>query len=103
MPSMTAVLIRRATAEDLPAIVALLADDPLGAARESPDDLVPYQSAFAAVDADPRQLLIVAERAEEVVATLQLTVIPGLSRQGATLVPRLRSERAAPSGQLWLR
>ncbi|AJC57216.1 MULTISPECIES: GNAT family N-acetyltransferase [Streptomyces] len=76
--------IRRATEADLPAIVAMLADDPLGASRESPDDLAPYRTAFAALDADPKQHLVVAERDGRVVGTLQLTVIPGLSRRGAT-------------------
>ncbi|MGG2461840.1 GNAT family N-acetyltransferase [Streptomyces sp. RGM 3693] len=76
--------IRRATEADLPAIVAMLADDPLGATRESPDDLTPYRAAFAALDADPNQHLVVADRDGRVVGTLQLTVIPGLARRGAT-------------------
>ncbi|RGD61659.1 GNAT family N-acetyltransferase [Kitasatospora xanthocidica] len=81
----TAVLtIRRATADDLPAIVAMLADDPLGATRESPDDLTPYRTAFARIDGDPHQHLMVADRAGRTVGTLQLTVVPGLSRAGAT-------------------
>jgi GNAT superfamily N-acetyltransferase len=75
--------IRRATAEDVPEIVAMLADDPLGAARESPGDPA-YAAAFADIDADPRQLLAVAEAGGAVVGTLQLTFIPGLSRVGAT-------------------
>jgi len=81
---MPELLIRRARAEDVPAIVALLADDELGAARESPDDLAPYQAAFKAIDADPQQRLVVADRVGEVVGCLQLTVIPGLSRRAAT-------------------
>ncbi|MFF4925872.1 GNAT family N-acetyltransferase [Kitasatospora sp. NPDC001261] len=81
----TAVLtIRRATADDLPAIVAMLADDPLGATRESPDDLTPYRTAFTSIDGDPHQHLMVADRAGRTVGTLQLTVVPGLSRAGAT-------------------
>ncbi|MGH3743008.1 MAG: GNAT family N-acetyltransferase [Micromonosporaceae bacterium] len=76
--------IRRAASPDVPAIVALLAEDPLGAARESPDDLTPYQRAFEAITSDPRQLLVVAERDGAVVGTLQLTFLPGLSRRGAT-------------------
>lgn len=75
--------IRRATAADVPAIVAMLADDPLGAARESPGDPV-YAAAFAEIDADERQYLAVAEVGGEVAGTLQLTFIPGLSRRGAT-------------------
>ena len=78
-----AVEIRRATAADVPAIVAMLADDPLGATRESPGDPV-YAAAFAEIDADPRQYLAVAAVAGAVVGTLQLTFIPGLSRRGAT-------------------
>ncbi|MFD8207172.1 GNAT family N-acetyltransferase [Streptomyces sp. NPDC059695] len=76
--------IRPATAEDLPAIVAMLADDPLGAQRESPDDLGPYAAAFERLAADPNQHVVVAVRGDEVVGTLQLTVIPGLSRKGTT-------------------
>lgn len=64
--------LRRATGEDLPEIVALLADDPLGRSRESADDdLAPYRTAFALIDADPHQLLVVAEIGGEVVATLR--------------------------------
>ncbi|WP_327681341.1 GNAT family N-acetyltransferase [Kitasatospora sp. NBC_00458] len=80
----TDLTIRRATAEDLPAIVAMLADDALGATRESPDDLTPYRTAFTRIDADPHQHLVVAERAGRTVGTLQLTVVPGLSRKGST-------------------
>ncbi|MEU3445810.1 GNAT family N-acetyltransferase [Streptomyces thermolilacinus] len=76
--------IRRATAADIPAIVAMLADDPLGAKRETPDDLSPYLTAFERVATDPNQQLVVAVREGQVIGTLHLTVIPGLSRQGAT-------------------
>jgi GNAT superfamily N-acetyltransferase len=81
---MTDIVIRRATLDDVPAIIAMLADDPLGATRETPGDLTPYRRAFEAIDADPNQLLVVADRNNEVIGTLQLTIIPGLSRQGAT-------------------
>lgn len=77
------IIIRRATERDVPDIVALLADDPLGARRESPDDLTPYLSAFAAIDADPQHWLVVAERAEQVIGTAHLTYLPGLSRRGS--------------------
>ncbi|MBC2902889.1 GNAT family N-acetyltransferase [Streptomyces cupreus] len=76
--------IRPATADDVAAIVAMLADDPLGAQRESPDDLSPYMSALERLNRDPNQYLMVAEREGRVVGTLQLTLIPGLSRKGAT-------------------
>ena len=81
---MSAVLVRPATRDDVAAIVALLADDPLGATREDPDDTEAYDTAYDRVVADPGQHLVVAERAGTVVGTLQLSLIPGLSRRGAT-------------------
>lgn len=62
----------------------LIADDQLGAARESPGDLQPYLDAFTTIDADPNQLLVVLEDEGKVIGTLQITFIPGLSRRGAT-------------------
>jgi GNAT superfamily N-acetyltransferase len=81
----TEASIRRATEGDLPAIVAMLADDPLGAAREDPSlPLAPgYLAAFAAIAADPNQFLAVAERDGAVIGTMQLSFLPGLSHQGA--------------------
>ncbi|GGZ10369.1 N-acetyltransferase family protein [Streptomyces olivaceoviridis] len=76
--------VRAATADDLPAIVAMLADDPLGAQRESPGDLTPYRSALERLAADPNQHVVVAVRDGRVIGTLQLTIIPGLSHKGAT-------------------
>ncbi|MFB7913710.1 GNAT family N-acetyltransferase [Streptomyces sp. NPDC056061] len=76
--------IRTATPADIPSIVAMLADDPLGAQRESPDDLTPYHAAFRRLADDPNQHLVVAVREGRAVGTLQLTVIPGLSRRGST-------------------
>jgi len=76
--------IRPAVADDVPAIVAMLADDPLGAQRESPDDLTPYLRALERLSGDPNQHLVVAVREGRIVGTLQLTIIPGLSRKGAT-------------------
>lgn len=77
-------LIRGAVRDDVPAIVAMLADDPLGAAREDLGDPRTYDAAYDRVVADPGQHLVVAEREGTVVGTLQLSVIPGLSRRGAT-------------------
>lgn len=76
--------VRRATVDDIPEIVAMLADDPLGAKRESPDDPAPYLDAFARLDGDPNQHLVVAVQDGRTVGTLHLTLIPGLSRRGAT-------------------
>jgi ribosomal protein S18 acetylase RimI-like enzyme len=76
----TDVIFRSATEADLPAIVALLADDEIGAGREGESDR--YLTAFRDVSADPRNHVVVAEVGGEVAGTLQLTYIPGLSRMG---------------------
>jgi GNAT superfamily N-acetyltransferase len=80
----SAVVIRRAAAADLPTIVALLADDPLGREREDAGTGRDgrYRDAFAAIDRDPHQLLAVAERDRSVIGVFQLSFIPGLTRQG---------------------
>jgi GNAT superfamily N-acetyltransferase len=77
------ITIRRATAADVDPIVAMLADDPLGATREKPGDPA-YLEAFEVIDADPHQFLAVADSGGEVVGTLQLTFTGGLSRLGMT-------------------
>ena len=80
----------------MPAIVAMLADDHLGAQREQPGDPA-YLSAFDALSADPHQLLVVADEDGEPVGTVQLTFIAGLSRRGAMRAQieavRVRSDR----------
>lgn len=78
----SAVAVRAATAADLPALVALLADDPLGQGRERPDDLRTYRTAFERIDADPGHLLLVAADHDDVVGTLQLSFLPVLARGG---------------------
>ena len=75
------LVIRRAWIEDLGAVIALLADDPLGSGRES-SDLAPYVTAFDQISADPNQFLAVAEADGRIVGTLQLSFIAGLSRGG---------------------
>jgi ribosomal protein S18 acetylase RimI-like enzyme len=77
--------IRQARKDDIPAIVCMLADDPLGAKREQYTDPLPeaYALAFEAIDRDPNQELIVVEAANgRIIGTLQLTFIPGLSHRG---------------------
>lgn len=75
---------RRATRADLPRMLELIADDLLGRNRDGVDSRDPaYAAAFEAIDRDPNQLLLLGERAGRVVAMLQLTFIPGLSRRGA--------------------
>ena len=80
------VVLRRAAAEDVPAIVDLLAADQLGATRDgvnTAEDLAAYQRAFRAIDADPAHILMVAQAGQQLVGTLQLSFIPGLARRGA--------------------
>jgi len=73
----------RAEEADVPALVRLLSDDPLGASREA-GTMDPYLAAFAEIDVDDNQLLLaVRDEADQVVATMQLTLIPGLARGGA--------------------
>jgi GNAT superfamily N-acetyltransferase len=82
----SSITLRRATRDDLPAIIGLLVDDPLGRTREGVSqayDLGPYEKAFALIDTDLAQLLVVATDGSEVVATMQLSFIPGLARRGA--------------------
>lgn len=78
------LIIREATAADVADIVRLLADDQLGSLREVLADPPPrpYLDAFERIAASPDNVLLVAEAGGEVVGCLQLTVIPGLSRQG---------------------
>ena len=80
-----ALHIRDATEADLPAIIAMLADDVNGSGRE--DASLPldqgYLAAFAAIQADPNQRLLVAEQAGALVGTFQLSFLPGLSYKGA--------------------
>ncbi len=75
---------RVATRADLPAIVRLLADDPLGGARECFADPLPgdYLAAFDAMQAQTGNKYIIAEIDGALVGCLQLTIIAGLSRMG---------------------
>ncbi len=75
---------RSATSSDVPTIVKMLADDPLGATRENLTDPLPqsYFDAFAAIESDPNNVLLVAEQDRALVGFLQLTFIPSLTYQG---------------------
>lgn len=79
------VLLRRARPADVPDLIALITSDPVSQGRgDVPGgDLGPYLAAFEAIDDDPRELLVVAARDGAVVGTLQLSILPGLSRRGA--------------------
>ena len=102
-------ILRRATKPDLPQILQLLADDQLGSIRESADDSSPYELAFEAIDSDPAHLLLVGELGGDVVATFQLSFIPGLSRKGSwraqieavRVAKRLRSQGTGALMMQW--
>jgi len=78
------VSFRVASPKDLAAILSLLADDAVAQTRTGYAE-APTQAAVAAFDeiaGDPNNELLVGERHGELIATLQLTIIPGLSRGG---------------------
>ncbi len=82
---MSGQIIREAVREDLPAIVALLADDTFGVQREQASgDNIPdsYYKAFDAISADENHLLLVVEMDNELVGTMQLSFLPNLTYQG---------------------
>ena len=79
-----ALSFRLARAGDVPDIVRMLADDPLGSTRERFEQPLPeaYGQAFRAIDADANNELVVAVQDDRVVGVLQLTFIPYLTYQG---------------------
>ena len=92
--------VQRAVRSDIADIVALLSDDELGAARENgARDHVghaAYDTAFDAVSRDPGQYLaVVRDEAGATVGTMQLSILPGLSRNGATRL-QIEGVRVAP-------
>jgi len=90
MAAISQPIIRPACRDDVGAIVAMLADDPLGSARERIEHPLPpcYFQAFERLEADPNIQLMVAEAGEgaqgSVIGCLQLCILPGLSSQGAS-------------------
>jgi ribosomal protein S18 acetylase RimI-like enzyme len=87
MAATSPITIRRARRDDVAAIVAMLADDPLGSGRERLENPLPppYFEAFERVDRDRNiQLVVAADGAGAVVGCLQLCILPGLSSQGAS-------------------
>ena len=94
-------LLRRARRDDLGALVALLAADALRANDDSdaPERRAPYEAAFDAIDRDPAHTLVAVEDAAgDVVATMQLTLLPGLARGGATRM-QVEAVRVAASAR----
>jgi GNAT superfamily N-acetyltransferase len=78
------LIFRRATEADVPAIIALLADDVLGSSREAtgPESYPRYLNAFRGIDADVNQFLLVVDDGTAIAGTLQLTFIFGLAARG---------------------
>ena len=87
MAAISSITIRRARRDDVGIIVRMLADDPLGSARERLEDPLPlsYFQAFEALEAASHIQLVVAEDEDgAVIGCLQLCILPGLSSQGAS-------------------
>lgn len=110
MSGASGISIRRARREDVPKMVAMLADDALGGPREAPADPLPqsYYEAFARVQKSPDLMLMVAEQGGRVVGCFQLCFLPGISSQGATraLIEDVRvdsSLRGSGIGEVMLR
>ncbi|QCB54788.1 GNAT family N-acetyltransferase [Sphingopyxis sp. PAMC25046] len=80
---MNELTFRDATVADLPAILAMLAEDTIPPGREADRSDPRYLAAFEVIDADPNQHLIAAELDGRVVGTMQLSFLPGLSFRGS--------------------
>lgn len=76
---------RHGTREDLPEIVRMLADDPIGAKRETYAIPLPasYYATFDAIEDDPNNELVVGVMDGRVVAVLQITFLPYLTYRGS--------------------
>lgn len=91
--------LERASRDDIEAIAALLFDDDFGPDRENVE-LERYETAFGAIARDGSHYLgVVRDDSDRIVGTMQLTVIPGLSRGGSTRlqIEGLRVARAERS------
>lgn len=75
---------RNATIDDVPTIVQLLPDDPLGSERENFKTPLPasYINAFNSINQDPNNELVIASVATEIAGFMQITFIPYLTYQG---------------------
>ncbi|MGR9295360.1 N-acetyltransferase family protein [Rhizobium leguminosarum] len=80
------ILIRRASREDLPALVVMFAADALGGHGDTtdPEAFPDYLRAFAVIEASPDQTPYVAERGGGVVGTFQTMVTTSLTGRGSS-------------------
>lgn len=93
------ITYRTAVEEDLPAIIALLADDGIGKSREAAGDLTPYRAALAAMNRQPGNEYILAVDGEgAILGCLQYTLIAGLSR-GGSLRAQIEGVRVSSSAR----
>lgn len=97
-----ALSFRPATTDDLDDIVRMLADDPLGAKRETYTTPLPetYRRAFESIDKDPNNELVVATLDGRLVGVLQVTFIPYLTYRGSwrALIEGVRVDSSIRSG-----
>ncbi len=106
---MSDLILRDATVADLPAILAMLAEETIPPGREAGPDDPRYIAAYEAIEIDPNQRLIAAELNGRVVGTMQLSFLPGLSFKGSwrglieavRIVRDLRGQRLGERMILW--
>ena len=95
------ISFRPATREDLPEIVRMLADDAIGAKRETYATPLPesYYATFEAIERDPNNELVVGVIENRVVAVLQITFLPYLTYRGSwrALIEGVRVEASLRS------
>ena len=89
---------RSAKKNDLPTIVQMLADDPLGAKRENYQNPLPkeYLKTFEAIEKDENNEIVLACHNKKIVGFLQITFIPYLTYTGKwrALVEGVRVEKS---------
>ncbi|KQZ71976.1 GNAT family acetyltransferase [Sphingopyxis sp. Root214] len=106
---MSELVLRDATVADLPAILAMLAEETIPPGREADPSDPRYLAAFEAIDTDPNQHLIAAELDGRIVGTMQLSFLPGLSFIGSwrglieavRIVADLRGQKLGEHMILW--
>jgi ribosomal protein S18 acetylase RimI-like enzyme len=78
------IIIRSTQHVDLPGIVALLADDPIGNSRETPLSMEAYHHAHAKMIQDPAiRLFVAVDITGAVIGYVQMTMTQHLSYRGA--------------------
>ncbi|MFF8274591.1 GNAT family N-acetyltransferase [Streptomyces lateritius] len=78
------MIFRTATRGELPAVLALLADEERVVDPASVVVTESYERAFAEIEGDPRnEMMVLVDEGGTVLGCLQLTYIPGLGKGGA--------------------